>query len=175
VAASQARILSGITIKGKGARFEPKGKEDAAEAAPTMLPPPLSYVVKVLTKKQQRARKRAACPICKKMVQAINKSAHERRCKGDKPHKCKIKDCDKAFVTKYELGVHMRVHTGSRPHKCKHKDCIAKGTAFAQSGNLTKHMRVHTGERPYKCKKCGRGFSHSGNVKACKCTGQTTK
>jgi hypothetical protein len=156
----------------QGGNVKPRSKKIRLDLEERLqLPPvPQHFYVKVLTKRQQRARKRAACPICKKQIQAGQRSVHERRCKGDKPHKCEIKGCDKAFVTKSGLTVHMREHTGSRPYKCKHEDCVAKGTAFTISSNLNVHMRVHTGERPYKCKKCGRGFSQSIHAKACKCT-----
>lgn len=68
---------------------------------------------------------------------------HERAHTGEKPFKCRVDNCDKAFATGYGLKSHTRTHTGEKPYKCPHDDC---GKAFKTSGDLQKHVRTHTGE-----------------------------
>ena len=68
---------------------------------------------------------------------------HERAHTGEKPFKCRVENCDKAFATGYGLKSHTRTHTGEKPYKCPHDEC---GKAFKTSGDLQKHVRTHTGE-----------------------------
>ena len=68
---------------------------------------------------------------------------HERAHTGEKPFKCRVEGCDKAFATGYGLKSHTRTHTGEKPYKCPHEEC---GKAFKTSGDLQKHVRTHTGE-----------------------------
>lgn len=68
---------------------------------------------------------------------------HERAHTGEKPFKCRVEGCDKAFATGYGLKSHTRTHTGEKPYKCSHDGC---GKAFKTSGDLQKHVRTHTGQ-----------------------------
>jgi len=76
--------------------------------------------------------------ICHRIVQV-----HERAHTGEKPFKCRVDGCDKAFATGYGLKSHTRTHTGEKPYKCPNEEC---GKAFKTSGDLQKHVRTHTGE-----------------------------
>lgn len=71
---------------------------------------------------------------------------HERAHTGEKPFKCRVDGCDKAFATGYGLKSHTRTHTGEKPYKCPQDEC---GKAFKTSGDLQKHVRTHTGEDDY--------------------------
>ncbi|CAL1289453.1 unnamed protein product, partial [Larinioides sclopetarius] len=81
---------------------------------------------------------------------------------GDRPFKCTIEGCGKAFATGYGLKSHTRVHTGETPYKCP--GC---NRAFTTSNIRKVHLRTHTGERPYICKEegCGRAFASATNYK----------
>ena len=68
---------------------------------------------------------------------------HERSHTGDKPFKCEMENCSRAFATSYGLKSHVRVHTGEKPYKCPIADCMK---AFKTSGDLQKHIRTHTGK-----------------------------
>ena len=72
---------------------------------------------------------------------------HERAHTGEKPFKCGVEGCDKAFATGYGLKSHTRTHTGEKPYKCPNEEC---GKAFKTSGDLQKHVRTHTGEDDYQ-------------------------
>lgn len=61
----------------------------------------------------------------------------------EKPHKCIVEGCDKAFKTPAELSRHAFRHTGEKPHKCDQCD-----KAFIRYDDLKRHYRIHTGEAP---------------------------
>ena len=66
---------------------------------------------------------------------------HRRVHQEEKPHKCEVEGCDKAFKTPAELSRHAFRHTGEKPHKC---DQCEK--AFIRYDDLKRHYRIHTGE-----------------------------
>ena len=66
---------------------------------------------------------------------------HRRVHQEEKPHKCDVEGCDKAFKTPAELSRHAFRHTGEKPHKCDQCD-----KAFIRYDDLKRHYRIHTGE-----------------------------
>ena len=64
----------------------------------------------------------------------------------EKPHKCDVEGCDKAFKTPAELSRHAFRHTGEKPHKC---DQCEK--AFIRYDDLKRHYRIHTGKWHFQC------------------------
>ena len=66
---------------------------------------------------------------------------HRRVHQEEKPHKCEVEGCDKAFKTPAELSRHAFRHTGEKPHKCDQCD-----KAFIRYDDLKRHYRIHTGE-----------------------------
>lgn len=67
---------------------------------------------------------------------------HRRVHQEEKPHKCEVEGCDKAFKTPAELSRHAFRHTGEKPHKC---DQCEK--AFIRYDDLKRHYRIHTGKK----------------------------
>ena len=77
-----------------------------------------------------------------RQIPFVFSQVHERAHTGEKPFKCRVEGCDKAFATGYGLKSHTRTHTGEKPYKCPNEEC---GKAFKTSGDLQKHVRTHTG------------------------------
>ena len=76
---------------------------------------------------------------------------HRRVHQEEKPHKCDVEGCDKAFKTPAELSRHAFRHTGEKPHKCDQCD-----KAFIRYDDLKRHYRIHTGRyfMYYNCTVC---------------------
>lgn len=79
--------------------------------------------------------------------------------------KCKI--CEKAFWTRYELGVHERTHTGECPYMCE-----VCGNQFKRLHVLRQHTKqVHSKdrksqtplERSQQCQLCGKSYRFKRN------------
>ncbi|KAK7084645.1 hypothetical protein SK128_005433 [Halocaridina rubra] len=58
-------------------------------------------------------------------------------------------DCQKDFLTRWELERHHRTHTGEKPYPCP--VCPYRAS---QKNSLSIHMRTHSGEKPYGCHLC---------------------
>ena len=96
------------------------------------------------------------CEICGK---TFNRYALKRHIAavhtGERPFKCL--ECQRSFITDYELGVHVKVahsENGGRLHKCK--ECPS---SFEWPHELKNHINnVHEGKKDHQCTLCGRAF-----------------
>ncbi|NXG09106.1 GLIS3 protein, partial [Sakesphorus luctuosus] len=73
---------------------------------------------------------------------------HMRVHSGEKPNKCTIEGCKKAFSRLENLKIHLRSHTGEKPYLCQHPGCQK---AFNNSSDRAKHQRTHLDTKPYAC------------------------
>ncbi|XP_041972163.1 gastrula zinc finger protein XlCGF57.1-like [Aricia agestis] len=94
-----------------------------------------------------------ACSVCpKRFTRPSYLKAHCLTHTGQekpRPFKCKHRDCDRAFSTKYSLLVHIaHSHSTERPYKC---DACPKG--FATSFGLKVHKESHESQ-PIFCSIC---------------------
>ena len=111
------------------------------------------------THQREQHRHNLTCNECDAKFSHYNSyKLHQRRHKGDKPHKCK--DCNMAFVQQCHLSIHRRIHTGEKPYKCEL--CPQK---FKQPSHLTTHMRIHTNDKPFACNHCDASFSQTSSLK----------
>lgn len=58
----------------------------------------------------------------------------------DRPYKCEVPFCSRAFKRHEHLKRHMKMHSGERPFKCTYPGCFK---TFSRSDNLTQHYRTH--------------------------------
>lgn len=81
---------------------------------------------------------------------------------GEKPFKCSVENCDKAFISKGKLNSHLNQHYGIKPYSCTYPGCEKKYNGLSR---LTIHLRTHTGVKPFTCPNCGKSFNEKGNMK----------
>lgn len=118
-----------------------------------------SFKEKAALKKHQRSKHlkeffRHPCPYCGKMVSASTIARHKLIHTGERPFKCTMPECDKAFRSTSEVKRHVRRHHSTeRPYKC---DVCGKG--FIQMCLLGAHAKIHSGEKPFVCHICGKAF-----------------
>lgn len=58
----------------------------------------------------------------------------------DRPYKCEVSFCSRAFKRHEHLKRHMKMHSGERPFRCTYPGCFK---SFSRSDNLTQHYRTH--------------------------------
>lgn len=119
-----------------------------------------------------------------------NLSAHMLIHTGEKPWKCEVEGCGKAYRAKeglrlHNLAIHLKIkpfecdqcdkkcgsnqalkehkllHTNSKPLKC---DVCDK--SFRQVSCLRRHVLTHSTETPYTCDVCGKKFTQSQYLKS---------
>ena len=73
-----------------------------------------------------------------------DRAHHKRTHSRERPYKCDVDGCDKAFTQSGTLAQHKHTHTGEKPYKCDVDGC---DKAFAYSNKLARHKRTHTGQR----------------------------
>lgn len=81
---------------------------------------------------------------------------------GEKPYKCNVQNCNKAFKAYGHLSDHLKRHFDIRPFECD----FCKAT-FSRRNTLKTHLMTHTGEKPFSCSfpGCPKRFSEKGNMK----------
>ena len=79
------------------------------------------YDLKRKIKRQEKIELDKTCPICFKEFKVNQLKKHLDRHHERKIHKCD--ECEKSFVTSYELKAHKLVHIGYRPFKCTENKC----------------------------------------------------
>ncbi|XP_072023074.1 uncharacterized protein [Amphiura filiformis] len=72
---------------------------------------------------------------------------------NEKPFKCTIPNCDKAFSRRDKLNDHARTHLYYEPFHCRF---CPKG--FFRKDNLKDHEVLHTKDYRFKCDRCPKGF-----------------
>merc|ERR1712100_533265 len=72
--------------------------------------------------------------------------------------------CEKAYVTSWELKAHSRLHSMEKQFKCTHVGCNKR---LATKYSLEKHLRIHSGEKPFKCSHqgCNKRFRQKCHLK----------
>ncbi|KAK2722098.1 hypothetical protein QYM36_002598 [Artemia franciscana] len=73
---------------------------------------------------------------------------HMRVHSGEKPNKCPVMECPKAFSRLENLKIHLRSHTGEKPYACQFQGCQK---TFSNSSDRAKHQRTHIDTKPYAC------------------------
>ena len=98
------------------------------------------------------------CPDCKKyFTSKSGLNLHIKYCKKIKVYKCPDPECEKSFVTQWELDRHMaHKHSDERNHICDFKGC---GKAFKTENKLRAHKKSrHSDEKPHKCPYCKKPY-----------------
>merc|ERR1712228_66474 len=87
---------------------------------------------------------------------------HILRVLGIKKFKCT--QCEKTYVTSWELRSHSRLHSMEKQFKCTHVGCNKRLTS---KYSLEKHLRIHSGEKPFKCshRGCNKRFRQKCHLK----------
>jgi uncharacterized Zn-finger protein len=92
-------------------------------------------------------------------------SEHGEHRTNERPHKCNVPTCGKAFKSKCRLSAHAKIHSDERPYQCNAPGC---SRAFKTRHGLWQHKPFHTGERRFKCEQpgCGKAFKQKKSLKS---------
>ncbi|KAH9296222.1 hypothetical protein KI387_039810, partial [Taxus chinensis] len=92
---------------------------------------------------------------------------HRNEHSGDKPYKCKFKDCTMHFKSKQLLCRHLKKHECA--HRCMFEGC---GKRFAFRERMIVHQKIHSNERPLVCpwEGCGKRFKWTNSLQGHKRT-----
>ena len=120
----------------------------------------------------------------------VHERSHRATLEEQRPHVCRIGECQERFVQAGHRDSHELTHTGQKQHICTlgdctrsfsrpddlkaHEDIVHLGMpghkcnvcsrTFARKANLITHQRTHNGEKPYACS-CGSRFARSDALK----------
>ncbi|KAF5297331.1 hypothetical protein FQA39_LY12170 [Lamprigera yunnana] len=102
------------------------------------------------------------CTTCGKKSTCESALKVHMRSHIDRPYKCHVTNCDKAFMRPNLLNTHLRKHIGVKMEhitKSRNHVCSVCGKAFYGALAFTTHMRSHT-QKPYQCEytNCGKNF-----------------
>ena len=84
-------------------------------------------------------------------------------CFRQKPFKCDIDGCDKAFKRKDQLTRHMRSHITDKSFLCDYENCHK---AFATDAHLRRHKKTHISLERYTCDICHMSFHKKTQLRA---------
>ncbi|XP_061912431.1 zinc finger protein 85-like isoform X3 [Entelurus aequoreus] len=108
-------------------------------------------------RKHHKQRFRHTCSYCGKSFSASSIKRHTLIHTGERPFKCDVPECDKAFLSAVEVKKHvLTFHSSERPFKC---EICQKG--FITLGLLNSHAKIHSGKKPFVCNICLKAFPKS--------------
>nr|CAD7259232.1 unnamed protein product [Timema shepardi] len=100
--------------------------------------------------------KRFACEFCGHKFYSRARMLEHVRCHSkERPFKCPVEGCLKAFQLMWHLKRHALVHSDLRKYTCK-----VCGSSFKQRKNLNVHVKTHEGNHKYKCSVCQSPFDY---------------
>ena len=82
---------------------------------------------------------------------------------GEKPYKCRIGGCAKAFRNFIQRTGHERRHRGVKEFQCMY--CANQ---FMQPGQLRRHIKYHEGIKTHSCEVCSKKFVEPAQARRCK-------
>jgi KRAB domain-containing zinc finger protein len=128
------------------------------------------HKVTVRDKRDGKASKYTACPLCKHLIASKGLKKHIRT--HLKPFGCPT--CGMRFAAERSMVAHAinahqcRVDDVSEVNKAARSllSCDLCTKVFSTRGHLENHMRSHDGEKRFRCHLCEGGFSSRGNLVA---------
>lgn len=107
-----------------------------------------------LKHQQAQHKPQYQCDICQeKFKSKAVCNEHIKVTHGEKPYKCDIDGCTKAFLSRRGLNGHKELHRKNGKYLCR--TC---NTSFGTQQTLKNHMLTHSDEKNIPCDYCGRTF-----------------